>query len=125
MRAVIKAIGLSVCAAAVVACKNVAPDGDQAAVIVDSNDASRAALQQVVNNALNTEVALAADALTDTSLLIIERKVPRSLAGSPAQGRTMDMPIQFRLVSNGSDCILIDQRDESRHKLQDTSCVAE
>jgi len=69
-------------------------------------------------------VTLAADALTDSSLLIIERAMPRSMDGSPAQGRTMEMPIQFRLVINGDDCILIDQRDESRHVLQDTSCIA-
>jgi hypothetical protein len=69
-------------------------------------------------------VTLADDALTDSSLLIVERVMPKSMEGSPAQGRTMEMPIQFRLVINGDDCILIDQRDESRHVLQDTSCIA-
>jgi hypothetical protein len=33
--------------------------------------------------------------------------------------------IQFRLVINASDCILIDQRNESRHMLKKTECVAE
>jgi hypothetical protein len=37
----------------------------------------------------------------------------------------MEMPFQFRLVINGDDCVLIDQRDESRHELKDTSCIAE
>jgi hypothetical protein len=37
----------------------------------------------------------------------------------------MDAPIQFRLVINGDDCILIDQRDRSRHNLENTTCEAE
>ena len=32
---------------------------------------------------------------------------------------------QFRLVINRDDCILIDQRDRSRHLLEDTKCTAE
>lgn len=109
---------------AMVACQTVATNDDMPALITDPTDASRAALQQAVNAALNTEVLLADDALTNTSLLIIERVMPRTMEGSPAQGRTMDMPFQFRLVINGDDCVLIDQRDESRYPLQDTSCMA-
>ena len=106
-------------------CQTVATAYDKPARISDPTDASRAALQQTVNAVLNTNVTLAADALTGSSLLIVERAMPRTMDGSPAQGRTMEMPIQFRLVINGDDCILIDQRDESRHVLQDTSCIAE
>jgi len=43
----------------------------------------------------------------------------------PTQGRNMDVPIQFRLVINRDDCILIDQRDRSRYLLEDTTCKAE
>lgn len=107
-----------------VACQTVATNHDQPARIVDPGVASRAALQQLVNALLNTEVAVADDALTDSSVLIIERSIPRSLEGSPAQGRTMESPFQFSLVINGDDCVLIDQRDQSRHELSDTSCVA-
>jgi hypothetical protein len=35
------------------------------------------------------------------------------------------MPTQFRLVANGSECILIDQRDMSRTVLTDTVCSVE
>jgi hypothetical protein len=120
-----RAIVLAVIAMSIVGCKNVAPEADQAAVIVDPDAASRAALQEAVNAALHTNVTLADDALTETSILIIERKVPQSIEGSPAQGRNMGMPIQFRLVTNGSECILIDQRDMSRAVLADTVCSAE
>ena len=112
-------------AVGIAGCKNVAPATDQAAVIVNPDAASRAALQATVNAALHTDVALADDALTDTSILIIERKAPQSIEGSPAQGRTMEMPIQFRLVTSGSECVLIDQRDMSRTVLADTVCSVE
>jgi len=108
----------------VVGCQTVATGYDKPAQITDPSDESRAALQQTVNTALNTDVTLADDALTDSSLLIVERVIPKTMEGSPAQGRTMEMPFQFRLVINGDDCILIDLRDESRHVLQDTSCIA-
>ena len=108
----------------VVGCQTVATGYDKPARITDLTDDSRAALQQTVKAVLNTHVTLADDALTDSSLLIVERSMPKSMDGSPAQGRTMDMPYQFRLVINGDECILIDQRDESRHVLKDTSCIA-
>jgi hypothetical protein len=120
-----RAIALAALAVTFVACKNVTPDVDQAAVIVNPDAASRAALQEAVDAALHTDVTLADDALTETSILIIERKVPQSIEGSPAQGRNMEMPFQFRLVVNGSECILIDQRDLSRTVLADTVCSVE
>jgi hypothetical protein len=120
-----RASALALCLVAVGACKNVAPDADQPAVIVNADDASRAALQQTINLLLETDVLLADDALTSTSLLTIERKIPQSIDGSPAQGRNMEMPFQFRLVTDGSNCVLIDQRDSSRHLLANTRCVVE
>lgn len=125
MKNTARALAFIACAMTLAGCKNVAPDADQAAVIVDADAASRAALQQTVNATLHTDVALADDALTETSVLIIERKMPQSIEGSPAQGRNMEMPIQFRLVTDGTNCILVDQRDASRHILADTRCVAE
>jgi len=125
MKDVTRAIALAVFVMSMSGCKNVAPDADQAAVIVNPDAASRAALQQTVNAALHTDVTLADDALIDTSVLIIERKISQSIEGSPAQGRNMEMPIQFRLVTEGTNCILVDQRDLSRAVLVDTECVAE
>ena len=106
------------------ACKNVAP-GEFPAVIVNADDASRAALQAAVDAELRTHVLLADDALTTSSLLIIERNPPRSMDNPVPQGRIMDPPVQFRLVSNGDDCVLVDERDGSRQTLADTDCAAE
>ena len=112
-------------ALAMVGCQTLASGEDVAARITNPTDHSCAALQNAVNDALNTDVALADDALTESSVLTIERHPPRSMQSPPAQGRNMDTPIQFRLVLNGSDCILIDQRDNSRYLLEKTTCAAE
>jgi hypothetical protein len=106
------------------ACRGVAPDANQPAIIVEPSEASRAALQATVNRLLDTEVQLAADALTETSFLFIERRIPRSIDGSPAKGRNMEMPYRFTLLTNGTDCVLVDERDGSRHLLADTKCEA-
>jgi len=106
-------------------CQTMGSDADQPARIVNADDASRAALQATINGILHTEVTLAENALTDSSMLIIERNPPRTMQNPNPQGRIMDEPIQFRLVINDSDCILIDQRNESRYVLQDTKCLAE
>jgi len=106
-------------------CQTVATANDVPARITDPNDASRAALQNAINDALHTTVLLADGALTTSSLLIIERNPPRSLQNQPATGRNMELPIQFRLVLSGEDCVLVDTRDDSRHLLENTTCVAE
>ena len=108
-----------------VGCQTLANGDDLAARITNPTAHSRAALQNTVNDVLMTDVALAADALTDSSVLIIEQHPPRNMQSAPSQGRNLDTPIRFRLVLNGSDCILIDQRDNSRYVLEMTTCAAE
>ena len=98
---------------------------DVPARITSPTGASRAALQNVVNDALHTNVMLADDALTTSSNLSIERSRPRSMQGQTATGRNMDPPIRFQLVINDFACILIDTRDETRHPLENTTCIAE
>ena len=106
-------------------CQTVDTDLDRPARIVNADADSRAALQAAVNEALGNDVLLAEDALTDSSLLTIERWPAGTMENPVPQGRILEKPIQFRLVINDSDCILIDQRNESRHVLQDTECAAE
>ena len=106
-------------------CQTVDTDLDRPARIVNADADSRAALQAAVNEALGTEVLLAEDALTDSSLLTIERWPAGTMENPVPQGRILEKPIQFRLVINDSDCVLIDQRNESRHVLENTDCVAE
>ncbi len=110
---------------AVGACQSFAVDDGVPARIVAPTDASRAALQAAVDQALHTRVTLADSALTTSSVLTIERKIPRSIDGQDAYGRTMEPPIRFELHKSGADCLLVDTRDGSRLVLRDTECVAE
>jgi hypothetical protein len=107
------------------ACQTLADNNDVPAVITDPSAESRAALQSAIAASLNTEVIIADDALTKASALIIQRNPPQTMQQRPALGRNMDPPIRFDLVLDGSQCILIDTRDETRHLLEDTTCAAE
>jgi len=106
-------------------CQTLATDSDVAARITNPTDDSRKALQSAINDALGANVTLADDALTDSSVLTIERNPPRSMENLPAQGRNIDMPMQFRLVLDDGDCVLIYTADDSRRTLADTNCIAE
>lgn len=110
---------------AMAGCQSMAGVDDVPARIAAPTDASRAALGEAVNTALGTDVLLADDALTQSSVLAIERKAPQGIGAEPAQGRNMDRPILFRLVRNGDACVLIDQRDATRYELANTDCVPE
>ena len=101
-----RVVALAACIVGLMACKNVVDAADQPARIVDPTDASRAALQQALREALHTDVMVADDALTDSSMLIIERKIPQSISGSPAKGLNMDLKVHFRLLTNGTNCYL-------------------
>jgi len=107
------------------ACQTLADNNDVPAVITDPSAESRTALKSAIADSLNTDVIIADDALTKTSVLIIERNPPRTMQGQPAQGRIMDPPIRFQLVVNDAECILIDTRDAKRYLLENTTCVAE
>ncbi len=106
-------------------CQTTANNGDVPARISNPSAASRAALQAAVNDAVHTAVLLADDALTQSSILVIERNPPGGLQNLPASGRNLEPAVQFRLVVNDSACILIDTRDDTRHLLENTTCVAE
>lgn len=88
---------------------------DVAAVIDQPTKASRAELGQAVSSALNSApVTLADDALTQDSLLIIER--------AHLRGREMDKPEHFRLVKSGEHCTLVHERTGTRTTLASTTC---
>ena len=109
----------------VLGCQTVGTNTDTPALIVNPDAASRAALRNAVDTAFGTSVTLADDALTNSSLLTIERSPQSTIDNPNPQGRIMEMPFQLRLYINGDDCILVDERDQRRFTLPDTSCVAE
>jgi hypothetical protein len=94
--------------------------------IVDPTASSRAELARVVSDALGgAPVALADDALTRESLLVIERKPPRDALGRPLGGRELGRPERFRLFRTDSACVLVHESDGRHYVLAATSCIAE
>jgi hypothetical protein len=98
---------------------------DQAAVLVNPTAESRAELLRVVREALHeAPLTLADDALTRESTLIVERTRPRGPDGTPLQGRDRERPEQFRLVKNGTSCVLVHEGSDRRVVLSSAHCAA-
>jgi hypothetical protein len=103
-----------------------AAQGEVPARIVNPTDASRAELERVVSDMLfGADVTLADDALTESSVLILERGRVQSMTNPPLSGREMREPERFQLVTDGERCFLIHGEDRARYELRDTECVAE
>ena len=112
-------------AAVLCGCQTLAADEERPARIVDADEASRAALQAALKDALGRDVLLADTALTDSSRLIIEVSPPRTMENPAPAGLELRDPLQFRLVKSGDDCILVNMQDDSRRVLADTRCEVE
>jgi hypothetical protein len=86
--------------------------------IVDPSAESHRELVSVVRGALNgSQVTIADNALTETSLLIIE---PKHLLG-----RDLRKPAHFQLLLSGSSCLLVHEETGARLPLAETVCIAE
>ena len=97
---------------------------DRPAVLTDPTPRSHAELVRLVRAELNgAPVTIADDALTRDSLLIIERARPRDAEGRPLVGRETERPERFRLVRNGTRCILVHEATGERRVLASATCV--
>lgn len=106
------------------ACASSQAQPDAPAVISQPSAASRAELLAAVTSVLNvSNVTLADDALTKTSILTIERTRQLDASGRQLSGRDLDKPEVFQLVTNGSHCVLIHQGSGKRVDLPKTTCV--
>lgn len=98
---------------------------DVPAVIVEPDDASRAALASAVSAALQgAPVTLADDALTRSSTLVVERAQVRDPAGVPISGRELAPPERFQLVKRGGACVLQHEGTGRAVVLEATRCTA-
>ena len=120
-----RCIAVILAAALLCGCQTMAADKERPARIIDADDASRAALQAALRDALGRDVLLAESALTDSSRLIIEVSPPRTMENPAPAGLELRDPLQFQLVKSGDDCILVNLQDDSRRVLADTRCEAE
>jgi hypothetical protein len=101
-----------------------AASSDVPAVIVEPTDASRAALAAAVSAALHgMQVALADDALTRSSTLVVERARLRDASGLPVAGRELTPPERFHLVKRGGACVLLYESTGRATILESTRCA--
>ncbi len=97
---------------------------DLPAVLTAPTAESRAELQRVVGEALRRpSVTLADDALTADGTLVVDRAVRRDANGLPLQGRETGQPERFRLVRNGSRCVLVHEGSGRRFTLKAATCA--
>ena len=110
---------------ALTGCRTDALAGETPALLVDPDASIRAELQRLVSAALGgAGITLSDAALTDSSLLIIERKPHVDASGARIMGRDLGTPEQFQLIKQGSVCLLEQIRTGARWPLQGAACVA-
>jgi hypothetical protein len=110
-------------AALLAACGSLAVE-ERPALISMPTERSRGELLAAVTSAFNDRsVALADDALTRDSVLIVERREARDVQGRTLDGRARDVPEHFKLVLRGSSCELVRESDGRRWRLTMTDCV--
>jgi hypothetical protein len=106
------------------ACAAISGRRDLPAVLTNPTAQTRAALARAVSGALHgAPVTIADDALTRDSTLIIERAQARAPDGVPLSGRERGRPEHFRLVKNGTRCVLLHERTGGRWTLQAATCA--
>ena len=105
-------------------CATVSPARDVLAVITSPSSESRAELVRAVSRALHgAPLVIADDALTRDGALVIERARARGANGRPLSGREAGRPERFRLVKNGSHCVLVHEGSGRRFALAWVTCA--
>ncbi|HEY8054053.1 MAG TPA: hypothetical protein VIE42_14785 [Steroidobacteraceae bacterium] len=92
------------------------------ALLVSPSVEARGELGRVVSEALHVPVRLADDALVHDSVLVVDRSMPRDAAGIPLDGRVLGKPEHFRLVMQGSRCVVIQERTGKSWTLVSATC---
>ncbi|MCY3818467.1 MAG: hypothetical protein OXH52_03745 [Gammaproteobacteria bacterium] len=98
------------------------PLANAPAIIVDSTPSVRDDISQAVTTALGKKALIADDALTTSSLLIIERREPRTIDGRVGSGRIVDPPQTFQLVLDGDRCVLLHRRTDAAYPIESARC---
>jgi hypothetical protein len=105
------------------ACVSSQAQEEQPAVIVNPTAQSRAELLQAVSTALQgVKTMLAEDALTNTSILFVERPAVHDAAGRRINGRDLGRPERFQLMMHGDRCVLVHENSGVRHHLVNATC---
>jgi hypothetical protein len=107
----------------VTGCRTAAMAEVEPALLVEPTLQTRAELQRLVAAAVGGDVTLSESALTDSHLLVIERKRHVSIDGTRIQGRDLAAPERFMLVRDGEECLLEYDRTGERWPLAGAVCT--
>lgn len=117
-----RVIGLAAFGVLLSACHSMPARSDVPARIVNPTIDGTAELTAVLERALGPrDIRLAADALTQTSVLTIEGAMAQ--ADAIAGGRRLDTPERFDLVRNDGVCYLVHAATGERYLLDQIECV--
>ena len=112
--------------ALLVACSTPAIQADIPALLTNPGEDTRLEIEQSLSAALDgAKITIAPDALTHSSVLMIEHGMSRSIDRLPELGRNPGRPEHFQLVIDGPQCVLVHQRTGLHWILKKTACVAE
>ncbi len=92
------------------------------AVLVAPDAAVQAELKERVSEALGTETFLSSSALTESHVLIVERRPYQQLDNQGVGERIVDRPDHFELYRQGEDCLLRHRQSEREWVLQHARC---
>jgi hypothetical protein len=100
--------------------------GDRPAIIVNPTPESHAELERVVSDMLfGAKVTLSKDVFTESSVLVVERRRIEGLGHPPLTGRDLGRPERFRLLTDGTTCVLTHESNGARYELPLTDCGPE
>ena len=108
------------------ACRLPVTEPDVPALLTNTGPQTLQELEQTLSAAINSaKVTLAADVLTTTSVLVIERGTQGGIGRPPELGRDLGRPYRFQLVINETQCVLVDQQSGTHWPLTSVECVKE
>lgn len=108
------------------ACRDTQVQEFTPALLSNPGQQSHEEIQQTISTALNgVSVMLADDVFTMNSVLVIERGMQWGIDRPPEMGRDLGRPGRFQLVSNGTDCIIIDEQSGVHWPLARVKCIKE
>lgn len=118
-----KALLILVVALLISACTTSLAQTEHPALLINSTPDSRAELLGIVRAALNNPpLILAESALTQDSVLLIERVSRVDANGLPLNGREVTMPERFMLSIQGTRCVLTHERTSQHWLLRQSQC---
>ncbi|NNE36948.1 MAG: hypothetical protein HKN08_01485 [Gammaproteobacteria bacterium] len=83
-------------------------------------------IQLTVSRALNgVDVTLADDVFISSSVLVIDRGMIRRVERPPEMGRDFGRPSRFQLLTNGSECMIVNVQSGVYWPLTITKCIRE